>query len=76
MEKFPSVIPVKLVLAFTRCSASTHKHERWERESIISVIPDIFNRESILAFFGWIPATNCGYDARDSFNVGRYLNCL
>jgi hypothetical protein len=41
MEEFPSVVPVKLLLAFTRWSASTRKHERGERESIISVIPDM-----------------------------------
>jgi hypothetical protein len=28
------------------------------RESLILVIPDIFNRESILGFFRWIPANN------------------
>ena len=76
MEEFPSVVPVKLVLAFAHCSASTRKRERGERESIISVIPDMYYREPILAFFGWIPATNCGYDARYSFSVGRNLNCL
>lgn len=27
------------------------------RESILLVMPDIFNWASILAFFGWIPAT-------------------
>ena len=70
MVEFPSVVPVKLVLAFTR------RREGGERESIISVIPDVFNRESILAFSGWIPATNCGYDARYSFSVGRNHNCL
>jgi len=76
MEEFPSVVPVELVLAFTLYTAYTRKRERWERESIISVIPDMCYQESILAFFGWIPATNCGYDARYSFSVGRNLNCL
>jgi len=27
MEEFPSVVPVKLVLAFTRCTASTRKRK-------------------------------------------------
>jgi len=30
----------------------------------MGVIPDIFNRESILDLYRWIPATNCGYDGR------------
>ncbi|MDH3770381.1 MAG: hypothetical protein OET79_05275, partial [Nitrospirota bacterium] len=55
------VIPVKLVLAFTRWSASTRKREGGERGLIFLVIPDISNRESILGFGGWIPAYNCGY---------------
>ena len=52
------VIPVKLVLAFTRCSASTCKREGGEREFIFLVIPDIVYRESIWGFYGWIPATD------------------
>jgi len=36
-----------LVLAFTRCSASTRKREGGERESLFLVIRDILNRESI-----------------------------
>jgi hypothetical protein len=67
------VIPVKLVLAFTRCSASTRKRGGGERESIIFVIPDIFNRESIRGFLGWIPAytgmTNNQKLHQDSFNI-------
>jgi hypothetical protein len=39
---FPSVVLVKPVLPFTR------KCEGGKRESIISVILDVFNRESIL----------------------------
>jgi hypothetical protein len=44
MKEFPSVVPVKLVRAFTR------RREGEERESIISVIPDVSYRESILVF--------------------------
>ncbi len=42
-----TVIPTKLVPAFTRSSASTRKRGGGERESTVFVIPDIFNRESI-----------------------------
>ena len=35
------------------------------RESIpMGVMPDIFNRASILVFCGWIPAYNRGYDRK------------
>jgi hypothetical protein len=52
------VIPVKLVLTFTRCSANTPKCEGGERESIFLVIPDIVYRESIWGLYRWIPATD------------------
>ena len=42
MEEFPAAFLVKLVRAFSP------KREGGERESISSVIPDVFNPESIL----------------------------
>jgi hypothetical protein len=48
MEELPSVVPVKPILVFTRCSASTRRREGG---SIFLVIPDIFNRASILVSF-------------------------
>jgi hypothetical protein len=40
-----------LVLAFTRCSASTHKGEDGGKNFSFAVIPDIVYRESILVSF-------------------------
>ena len=47
----------------------------------MGVIPDIFNRESILDLYRWIPATHCGYDGRGEGSLGslpptRRYDCL